>query len=165
MRNLLFSAVLLTCVACSRDARRDAPAAEAPSDRPGTVASAPDSSSVEAAIGVLSDYYQAITARDFEHAYRLWGQDGAASGKTLDQFAAGFAETTRSVLVRSVPGQIEGAAGSRYLDVAVAVEAVTRAGEPQKFEGTYTLRRVEVDGATAEQHRWHIESAKLRKVE
>lgn len=111
---------------------------------------------------MLSDYYQAIAARDFQRAYRHWNRDGTASGQSLEEFTAGFARTDRSKLVKAVPGQIEGAAGSRYLDVEVVVEAV--AGEPQRFEGTYTLRRVEVDGATAEQHRWHIESAKLSKV-
>ena len=103
----------------------------------------------------------ATTAR----AYRDWARDGSASGKKLDEFTAGFAETKRAQLVRSVPYRIEGAAGSRYLDVQVAVEALTRAGEVQRFEGTYTLRRSEVDGATADQRRWHIESAKVRKVE
>jgi hypothetical protein len=128
----------------------------------GLARSVPDSGSVEAAVAVLSEYYRAISVRDFERAYRTWARDGTASGQTMDEFAAGFAQTKRSELVKAVPGRIEGAAGSRFLDVDVVVEAV--ASEPQTFEGTYTLRRTEVDGATPEQRRWHIESAKLRQV-
>lgn len=160
MRTLLASVALIACAACGGEGGRAAPAAE--ESAPAPVASAPDSSSVEAAVAVLFDYHQAITARDFERAYRHWGRDGTASGQTLEEFTAGFSRTTRSELVSSVPGRIEGAAGSRYLDVEVVVEAA--AGEPQRFEGTYTLRRVEVDGATPEQHRWHIESARISGV-
>jgi hypothetical protein len=40
-----------------------------------------------------------------------------------------------------------------------------KTGEHQRFKGSYTLRRVNhVDGATAAQRRWHIESAKLAPV-
>jgi hypothetical protein len=33
----------------------------------------------------------------------------------------------------------------------------------QHFTGRYTLRRVVVDGATAEQRRWHFYSAELHR--
>jgi len=58
---------------------------------------------------------------------------------------------------------IEGAAGSQYATVPVTIGATLRDGRRQRFEGTYTLRRSVVDGATAEQRRWRIVKADLRE--
>ena len=121
-----------------------------------------DERSAEAAAAVLHDYYDAIAARRYEQAYRLWWNGGRASGQTFEQFRNGFAETTRVEATIEPPGRIEGAVGSRYVDVPVAVRARTRSGEPQCFAGSYTLRRSEVDGAGEEQRRWRIYSAALR---
>lgn len=119
--------------------------------------------SAEAA-GVLRRYYAAIHARDFRRAYELWGDDGAASGQTFEEFAAGFEETARAEIEIGPPGRVEAAAGSRYVEVPVEIRAVTTSGEQERFEGTYTLRRSVVDGATEQQRRWHIYSATLRRV-
>jgi hypothetical protein len=110
---------------------------------------------------VIRQYYRAIEAGDFVRAYALWGADGAASGQTLDQFAGVFAQTAGVDVKIGTPGGIEPAAGSRYVDVPVEIRAVTSGGEEQRFEGTYTLRRSVVDGASAEQRRWHIYSADI----
>lgn len=110
---------------------------------------------------VIRRYYAAIDARDYAAAYALWGQRGVASGQTRGQFAAGF---TRTGQVRVSIGdsiRIEGAAGSQYATVPVIVDAVLQSGERQHFAGSYTLRRAMVDGATADERRWHIESARL----
>ncbi|MFN2421306.1 MAG: hypothetical protein ABR527_07995 [Gemmatimonadota bacterium] len=109
-------------------------------------------------------FYAAINARDFRRAYELWGDDGAASGKTFEEFAAGFAETIRVGAEVGKPGRVEPAAGSRYVEVPVRVRAVTASGEKQEFEGTYTLRRSVVDGASAEQRQWHVYSAAIAAV-
>ena len=110
---------------------------------------------------VIRRYYAAIGARDYRRAYELWSEGGAASGQTLEEFTAGFARTARTEATIGEPGRIEGAAGSRYVEVPVVVRAVTDAGEEQRFEGTYVLRRSVVDGATAEQRLWHIHSADI----
>jgi hypothetical protein len=107
-------------------------------------------------------YYEAIQARDYNAAYALWGQSGQASGKNRADFAAGFAQTTQVRATVSDSVQMEGAAGSQYATVPVIVDAVLRSGARQHFEGTYTLRRAMVDGATPEQRRWHIYSADLK---
>ncbi len=61
------------------------------------------------------------------------------------------------------PGDAEGGAGSIYLELPVRVDAILRSGAHQHFVGSYTLRRVnDVDGSTAAQRRWHIESATLK---
>jgi hypothetical protein len=112
---------------------------------------------------VVRNYYAAIAARDYRRAYAMWGDDGKSSGQTLEQFAAGFARTQTVAVDVGPPGRVEGAAGSRYVDVPVVVRATTQDGENQRFEGTYTLRRVVVDGASPAQRRWHLSSADLAR--
>jgi hypothetical protein len=107
-------------------------------------------------------YYDAIQAHDYDAAYPLWGQSGQASGKNRADFAAGFTQTTQVRATVSDSIQLEGAAGSQYATVPVVVDAVLRSGARQHFEGTYTLRRAMVDGATPEQRRWHIYSFDLK---
>src|SRR5690606_20537365 len=115
-----------------------------------------------AAAAVARGYYAAIAARDYARAYRLWGDGGAASGKSFEQFRAGFAQTAAVTATVGAPGRVEGAAGSRYVSVPVEVHATTTGGATQCFRGTYTLRRAVVPGATAEQRRWHIASADMQ---
>lgn len=110
-----------------------------------------------AAVAVVRRYYDAVSAHDYRRAYALWhGQ------RTYAAFVAGYRHT-RSVRVRFVPPfDVEGAAGSSYADIPVKVDARLDDGRVQHFRGSYTLRRVnDIDGSTAAQRRWHIESAKL----
>jgi hypothetical protein len=123
-----------------------------------------DSASADAAANVVRDYYAALRARDYRRAYRWWEGEGAASGKTFEQFAAGYSNTATVEATVGVPGRIEGAAGSRYVEVPVTVRAVTRTDEKQRFGGRYVLRRSLVDGATATQRRWHIYSATMKVI-
>jgi hypothetical protein len=60
---------------------------------------------------------------------------------------------------------MEAAAGSRFIQVPVTIEATTRDGGTQRYSGTYTLRRAMVDGATPEQRAWRIASASLRPMQ
>lgn len=124
----------------------------------------PDTASAAAAVDVLRRYYGAINARDYRSAYALWGDSGRASGKTYEEFAAGYAATARVELELGAPGRVEGAAGSRYVEVPVTLRAVHTDGSVERFAGTYTLRRVVVEGATPAQRRWHIETARVRQV-
>jgi hypothetical protein len=112
---------------------------------------------------VVRAYYRAINERRFNDAYQLWVSSGAASGKSLEAFRAGFAQTASVDVVLGTPGRIEGAAGSRYVEIPVRISAVPTKGERQAFIGAYTLRRSVVDGATPEQRAWRIYSAKIRR--
>lgn len=121
----------------------------------------PAPTSAAAAAAVVTRYYAALDARDFGTAWDQWGENGAP-GQTRDQFVAGFAHTraTRVTIGRLPMG--EGAAGSLFQRVPVVVEAVQDDGRRQRFTGEYVVRRVnDVDGASAEQRRWHLASAKL----
>ena len=147
---LLAGAVL----ACSSRQERSAP--------PDT-ANAPASPDTTDPAAAIRRYYDAISHHDYRTAYLVWGDSGRASGQSFDAFRDGFAGTDSVRVTIGEAGRIEGAAGSRFTDVPVTVDAWTSSGQVQHFTGRYTLRRVVVDGATAEQRRWHFYSAELHR--
>lgn len=113
---------------------------------------------------VVQRYYAAIDRHDYRTAYRAWSRGGQASGQSYRQFVRGFADTRHTSVTMGTPGRPEGAAGSTYIRVPVTVRATLNNGTPQRFAGSYTLRRVnDIDGSTAEQRQWHLESASLRR--
>lgn len=118
---------------------------------------------VEDATAVIRDYYAAIDQGDYARAYRLWSNEGEASGQTEERFAAGFARTAEVAVQVGAPGAVEGAAGSRYVQIPVAVTARHDDGNVHRYAGHYVLRRAVVDGASAEQRAWRIASAELRE--
>ena len=119
----------------------------------------------EDAVAVIRDYYGAINSGDFSRAYVLWSDEGNASGQSPQQFAAGFADTTGISVDIQPPGNVGAAAGSRYVEVPVAIVATQRDGSQRRYVGAYTLRRAVVDGATPEQRAWRIGSADIREVQ
>ena len=152
--------------ACAGDDSAPAPdaaadttvAADSSVDAPAEI-TAPDDAA--AAIETLRRYYAAIEAKQYSDADALWRDDGTASGQSLDEFSAGFAETARVTIEPGTPGRIEGAAGSRFIDIPVAITATTTNGATQRFIGSYMLQRSVVDGATAAQRTWRIYSASI----
>lgn len=123
-----------------------------------------DGPTAEDAVALVRDYYAAINGGDFGRAHALWSDGGNASGQSVQQFAAGFTETTGVSVQISAPGRVSAAAGSRYVEVPVAIDATQRDGSVRQFVGAYVLRRAVVDGASAEQQQWRIASADLREV-
>ena len=115
------------------------------------------------AVAVLEAYYAAINRRDYERAHRYWSGEGSASGQSLEQFRKGFADTAAVEIQIGTPGRIDPAAGSRYIEIPIEITATTIAGKTQHFRGNYVLRRSVVDGATAEQRQWRINSAKIAR--
>jgi hypothetical protein len=119
-----------------------------------------DESTAEA-VSVVRNFYDAVNARDFERAWSLW-REGGPAGQTKESFARGYADTASVRVEIGSPSRIEGAAGSRYVTIPVRIVATTDAGTTREFEGTYTLRRSVVDGATPAQRQWHIDSSAIR---
>ncbi|WP_338545974.1 hypothetical protein V6W80_04660 [Pseudomonas benzopyrenica] len=120
-------------------------------------------SSAEAAAAVVRRYYGALDARDYGTAWQLWGSDGQP-GNSYEKFRQGYARTRSVQVTLGQPGPVEGAAGSSYVSIPVTVKARLADGTRQTFSGRYQLRRVnDVDGASAEQRHWHLDSAKLRQ--
>ena len=161
-RTVALAALVLAC-----GCQRSGPPATQPSvgaaPAPSESAAPADRDSAEGAANVVRAYYRDINERRYEHAYRLWASDGAASGKSLDAFRDGFRNTASVGVELGTPGPIGAAAGSRYVEIPVRITAVTTGGARQRFNGSYTLRRAVVDGATAEQRSWRIHSARVRR--
>lgn len=123
-----------------------------------------DSMSATGAVAWIQDYYRAINERRYRNAYAHWERGGLASGKNFEEFRKGYVGTERVEITVGTPGRVEGAAGSRYVEVPVRIAARTRAGARQNFSGSYTLRLSVVDGATPEQRSWHIYCAAVRPL-
>lgn len=117
------------------------------------------------AIDVIRDYYAAINGRNYARAFALWSDGGRATGQSPQQFADGFARTNAVSVEVMAPGRIDAAAGSRYVEVPVALTSTRDDSSQRKYVGMYTLRRAVVDGATPEQRAWRIASADLREVQ
>ncbi|MGH8078899.1 MAG: hypothetical protein ACREPE_16495, partial [Lysobacter sp.] len=90
---------------------------------------------------------------------------GRATGQSPQQFANGFADTSGVSVEVMAPGRVDAAAGSRHIEVPVALTATQDDGSQRKYVGAYMLRRAVVDGATPEQRSWRIASADLREVQ
>jgi hypothetical protein len=130
-------------------------------------ASATDAAPMHATpVALVRDYYAAISARDYARAYRLWRDEGKASGKSLAAFARGFGDTAETKVEFGTPSAPEGAAGSIYVTVPVTVRATTSDGTRQRFKGQYVLRRANgVPGASGGNRDWRIHSASLQPVD
>lgn len=125
----------------------------------------PDATGVQAAIDVVREYYDAINARDYRKAYELWSGKGQASKQTFERFRDGFANTASVEIDTSgEPGDLEGAAGSQYVNIPLRINAKTKDGKEQRFWGEYVLRRSMVDGATPEQRSWRLYSAQFKEL-
>jgi len=180
----LASALSFTAAACSRsDAPPDAagtlaavePSEDITSLPDDSVASAPapeSSTPLSAATGlppsqsrdpaeVLQFWRRALETHDFATARGVWGDHGEASGRTAEAFAAAW-DKYRIINITIGKGEQQGAAGSSFYEAPVTVTGLRRDGKPYHLSGTVTLRRVnDVDGATPEQLRWHIERSTL----
>lgn len=149
-------------LALPADAQAVAPDADINPEATGTdIAAEP---TPEDAVALVRGYYAAIEARDYERAYASWADAGRASRQTPQQFAAGFAQTTHVAATYGQPGPMQAAAGSRFIEIPVAIEAAQQDGSVRRYVGAYTLRRAMVDGATPEEREWRIASADIREV-
>jgi hypothetical protein len=129
----------------------------------------PDASQIlsegaDAAVLVLRDYYAAINARDFVKAYLQWSNGGGTSGQSPQQFADGYATTAGVSVVLGEPGPVEGAAGSRYIEIPATLDANQGDGSVRHYTGAFTLRMSVVDGASEAERGWHIASASLHEI-
>jgi hypothetical protein len=95
-----------------------------------------DRSSAEA---VVRSLYNAISRHEYARAWGYFGE--AKPAKDFDAFVKGYADTD-SVDVRTGGVAEEGAAGSVFYTVPVAILALDKQGEQKLFAGCYTLRQV-----------------------
>ena len=121
-------------------------------------------STAEDAVQLISNCYRWINQKKYQGAFNIWEkrEDGfAANGQSFDEFESGFSDTASVSVEIGAPGEIEGAAGSNYIEIPVVISAVTKSGKAQKFAGAYTMRSSNM----ADDRSWYIYSAKVRKVQ
>jgi hypothetical protein len=188
-RRLIFVAVALGCASCGKsepgnetqpatiaennmtDATKVDPATIKPGEPGGlpddrTLLEEPsgtiDPKSAEAAGQVMQLFGGLLEQGKFAEAYRLWSDNGRASGLSEAQFAAAYDKYAEIHSEVGKPGQSEGAAGSIYIDVPFRLYGKLKSGAPFNLVGPVTLRRVnDVPGSTEEQRRWHIAKSEL----
>ncbi|UVK53185.1 DUF1176 domain-containing protein [Mesorhizobium sp. AR02] len=129
MRRVLLAATALLSLAISGQAALaadDAPEAPYVDDR----------SSAEA---VIRSLYSAINRHEFARAWGYYGD--AKPAKDFDSFVKGY-DGTDKVEVATGAISDEGAAGSIFYNVPVAIRATDKSGGEKVFAGCYTLRQV-----------------------
>ena len=105
---------------------------------------------------VLQDWAKAVEARGWSLVRAFWGDHGARSGLSIKAFAARWSKL-RHPVVAIGKGDGEGGAGSLYYTAPLQIS-----DGPRILAGKIVIRRVnDVDGATDEQLRWHIESTTI----
>ena len=127
------------------------PAAPAPLAAAPAKAAAPDPKSAEAAVAVAQRYYALIEQGRYAEALQMRRDGGVVDASGVAAYADYHAQL-------GPPGQMEGAAGSSFVEVPVTVTAQRAGGAPVRITETVTLRRInDVPGSTPEQRLWHIE--------
>lgn len=119
--------------------------------------------SAQGAANVVQTYYALLGAGKYDEAWKLWSDGGKASGMSAADFAASFGKYESYNAQIGAPGEIEGAAGSLFVEVPVVVYGKLKTGEAVNMKGVAKLRRVnDVPGSTEEQRRWRIAETALK---
>jgi hypothetical protein len=95
-----------------------------------------DRSNAEA---VVKSFYNAVNRREFSRAWSYFGETKPSAN--FESFVAGF-EGTKSVRVVTGEPGVEGAAGSTFFNVPVAIAATGMDDTERVFAGCYTARLV-----------------------
>jgi hypothetical protein len=124
-----------------------------PDDRTPISEGAIDPKSGQGAGQVLQSYFALAESGRFAEADKLW----SAGVERLD--LTGYREVHANI---GAPGNVEGGAGSLYVEIPVQLYGRLKDGKEFNSRGTITLRRVnDVPGSTEAQRRWHIMNAEF----
>jgi hypothetical protein len=91
------------------------------------------------AVQLIRNYYRWINQKKYQGAFNIWEkreEGAAANGQSFEKFAGGFSDTASVSVEIGETGEIEGAAGSNYIEIPVVISAKTKSGKAQKFAGT-----------------------------
>ncbi|GAA4112017.1 DUF1176 domain-containing protein [Aminobacter aganoensis] len=91
------------------------------------------------AAAVVRSLYNAVSRKEYARAWDYFGETKPA--KDFAEFAKGY-ETTERVDVETGTVSSEGAAGSIFYNIPVAIRAVAGDGTEKVFAGCYTARQV-----------------------
>ncbi len=107
---------------------------------------------------LIRSLYNAVNRKEYARAYSYFSNPTAPDAET---YAEGYADTDHVDLVTG-PVFEEGAAGSTYFDLPVAIEATRTDGGTAVFAGCYTMRLANPQIQAEDFTPLHIESAKLK---
>ncbi|WP_315919685.1 DUF1176 domain-containing protein [Mesorhizobium sp. SP-1A] len=88
---------------------------------------------------LVRSLYNAIDRQEYARAWEYFGETKPA--KDFDSFAKGYEGTAKVDVATGEPSE-EGAAGSIYFNLPVAIRATGKDGGQKVFAGCYTLRQV-----------------------
>lgn len=111
------------------------------------------------AASVVRSLYSAINRHEYARAWDYYGE--AKPAKDFDAFVKGY-ENTGKVEVEIGTASEEGAAGSIYFSLPVAIRATAADGGSQVFAGCYTLRQVNAQIQEPPFNPIHIEKGALK---
>lgn len=107
---------------------------------------------------LVRSYYNAIARQEYARAWSYFGDTKPV--KDFATFAAGYAGTT-AIELRTGPVEPEGAAGSLYEAVPVALAATGADGKVAVFAGCYVTRLLQPANQEPPFAPLHIETARL----
>lgn len=111
---------------------------------------------------VIRSLYNAITRHEYARAWDYFGD--AKPAKDFDAFVKGY-EGTERVDVETGGISEEGAAGSIFFNVPVAIRATAADGGEKIFAGCYTLRQINAQIQAPPFDPIHIEKGALKPAE
>lgn len=88
---------------------------------------------------LIRSFYNAIDRKEYGRAWSYYGEQKPAAD--FEAFAKGY-ENTESVEILTGEPTSDGAAGSIYYDVPVAIRAHEAGSEPRTYAGCYLLRQI-----------------------
>ena len=134
-----------------------------PDDRTPIAEGAIDPKSAQGAGQVLQRFGGLLEQGKFGEARALWSDGGKSSGLTEAEFVAAYDKYAEIHSEVGTPGQLEGAAGSIYVDIPFRLYGKLKSGRPFNLVGPVSLRRAnDVPGSTAAQREWHIARSGLK---
>lgn len=108
-------------------------------------------------VSLVRSLYNAINSKEYA---RAWSYFATPPADSLDAYAAGYADTS-AVELRTGSVSEEGAAGSIYFRLPVAIEAHGTDGGSRVFSGCYEMRMANPEIATDEFTPLQIESGRF----
>jgi len=133
-----FLLMLLQGPALAQDAPQPSPEKQetaVPEQPTGPLAGYLDDRSTPEAL--IRSYYNAINRQEYARAYSYYSEEGREPD--FEKYANGY-ENTKSVTIALGKTEPEGAAGSIYWSLPLAIKSVSNDGKEEVFTGCYTIR-------------------------
>lgn len=86
---------------------------------------------------LIESYYSAINRKEYVRAYSYYSEEGREPD--FKKYAKGY-QDTKSVEIKLGKPEGDGAAGSTYWSVPIAIKSIASDGTDKVFTGCYTLR-------------------------